>query len=136
MNGMRKIIIKKSTNSGTYSPPSKKCVCVFFTLMMAGCSQRSSKQTGVQVFQTTSIISCATPLRSTSRRGTLYFVLISALKEQRHLKHLLVCDSYYLPVLFTWYSLLYENVFFFGTSYVLVRKWVHTSTTTNEILDV
>ena len=35
----------------------------------------SSKQMGVQVFQTTSIISCTTPL-GTSRRGTLYDCIV------------------------------------------------------------
>ena len=40
--------------------------------MIGGCRYYCScKQTGVQVLQTTSTISCATPLLGTSRRGTL-----------------------------------------------------------------
>ena len=52
------------------------CMCVLH-VVNDGWTQLlcSSQQTGVQVLQTTGIISCANPL-GTSRRGTLYIRLV------------------------------------------------------------
>ena len=62
--------------TAVHSLSSKICVCVLHVIN-DGWAQLlcSSKQTGVQVLQTTAIISCATPL-GTSRRETLYIYLL------------------------------------------------------------